>query len=173
MEFRAQEMHRIVTTAIVYNDKHEFLITKRSMEKKAFPGQWTVPGGGLQVGDYYDEPANDQGVWYGALEQSLRREVREEVGVEIGRALYLMDMTLIRDDTPPTPVLVLSFYAPYVSGEVKLDADSTDFAWVSYEQAKGYDLIAGILGELEMADRLLKGEDPASVEYLGDNKGDR
>lgn len=166
-----QELHRIVTTAIVHRQSTgqmaEYLLLRRSLQKKAFPGQWTVPGGGLMVGDYIDTPANNQGVWYLALEKALRREVKEETGLAIGSPKYLLDMTLVRQDTPPTPVLVLSFYAKYLSGEVKLDADSIDHAWVSYEQAKKYDLIAGILEEIEMVDRILAGEDPERVEYRG------
>jgi hypothetical protein len=50
----------------------------------------------------------------------------------------------------------LSFFAAYVSGDVKLDSDSIDFAWVTSEEAKKYDLIAGILEEIEEVDALLK-----------------
>ena len=37
-----KELHRIVTTAIIYTKDRKFLITKRSLKKKAFPGKWTV-----------------------------------------------------------------------------------------------------------------------------------
>lgn len=169
-QLKKQELHRIVTTAIIYKteaDGPKFLITRRSLTKKAFPGQWTVPGGGLEVGDYLDTPPNAQGVWYGALETTLRREVEQESGVTIGRPQILLDMTFIRQDDPPTPVLVLSYYAKYEGGEVSLNDESIDSAWVSYDEAKNYDLIAGILEEIEMVTRILAGEDPTKVEYRG------
>ncbi len=157
-----RELHRIALTAIIYRDG-KFLITKRSPDKKAWPGHWTVPGGGLHSDDYTNEPPTYPNQWYQALDHSLRREVREEVGLEIGRATLLLDIVLIRADG--VPVLVLSYYAPYVSGEVKLDDESVEFAWVSYEEAKTYELIPGILGELAMVDQILRGADPATVVY--------
>jgi hypothetical protein len=60
---------------------------------------------------------------------------------------------------------VLSYYAPYVSGEVKLDEDAVDSAWVTLEEARDYELIDGIWSEIQMADKLLKGADPESVHF--------
>jgi isopentenyldiphosphate isomerase len=51
MEIQNVELHRIVSTAIIYKDG-KYLIVKRSPDKKVFPGKWTVPGGGLETTDY-------------------------------------------------------------------------------------------------------------------------
>ena len=88
------------------------------------------------------------------MEKALRREVKEEVNVEIGKASYLMDLTFIRPDG--IPVLVLSYYAPYVSGEVKLDEDAVEYKWAALEELKGLDLIAGIYDEIENGRRAHK-----------------
>ena len=64
-----------------------------------------------------------------------------------------------------TPAIILSFYCPYQSGEVKLDKDSIDFVWASYEEAKKYDLVEGLLEEIEMVDKILKGENENEVGY--------
>src|SRR5689334_5487075 len=143
-----RELHRIALTAIIHKDG-KFLITKRSPDKKAFPGKWTVPGGGLHPDDYTTQPQTYEQQWYLGVENALRREVREESGLEIGKPRFLLDIILIRPDG--IQVVVLSYVAEYVAGDVKLDEDSVEFAWVSYEEAKNYDLIEGILGELEMA----------------------
>ena len=130
-------------------------MTKRSLEKKAFPGKWTVPGGGLTVDDYIKmPPTTEAGQWYGAAESTLRREVREEVGVEVGAVQYLLDLTFIRPDG--IPVLVLSYYAPYVSGEVTLDTDATEYRWVTLDEAKELDLINGLYEEIEMVEKRLR-----------------
>ena len=159
-EIKNSELHRIVLTAIIYNDKGQFLITKRSKKQKAFPGQWTVAGGGLEAEDYKDtKPTTSAGQWYYALENTLKREVKEEVNLEIGKPQYLLDLIFIRPDG--IPVVVLSYYAPYESGEVALEEGEladTDFAWVTYEEAKDYDLIDGILEEIKMVDDILKKE---------------
>lgn len=155
MEIKDRELHRIVITAIIYNEEGKYLITKRSSTKKAFPGQWTVPGGGLEVDDYINTPpTHGQGQWYYTLENTIRREVREEVNLEIEKPKYLLDLTFIRPDG--VPVIVLSYYAAWKSGEVKLDEDSVEYAWVTAEEATKYDLIDGILEEIQMVEKSLK-----------------
>lgn len=153
-----KELHRIAITGIIYNDEGKYLITKRSLSKKAFPGKWTVPGGGVSTDDYTeDEPTNKAGQWYSVVEKTLRREILEEVNVEIERPEYLLDLTFIRPDG--VPVLILSYMCKYMSGEVTVDGDggdTIDFAWATLHELKSYDLIDGILEEIEMVDKILK-----------------
>ncbi len=158
-----QELHRIVSTAIIYKDG-KYLITKRSPDKKAFPNKWTVPGGGLETNDYTNTPPTTMdGHWYYALYTSLRREIKEEVNLEVGFIKFLLDLVFIRPDG--IPVITLSFYVPYKSGEIKLDEDAVEYAWVSYEEAKKYDLIEGILDEIRMVDEILKGKREEEVKF--------
>jgi 8-oxo-dGTP diphosphatase len=167
MEIKDKGLHRVTSTAIIYKQESgafKYLITKRALTKKAFPGKWTVPGGGLETDDYTDTPKTTNDHWYYAIETSLRREIREEVNLEVGRVKYLLDMAFIIPDG--TAAIILSFYAPYLSGEVKLDEDSTDYAWLTYEECKSYDLIEGILQEIEMVDKILTGrESEDSVKF--------
>ena len=151
-KIKNNELHRISLTAIICKDG-KYLITQRNHSKKAFPGKWTVPGGGLQTDDYINtQPTTDAGQWYYAIETALRREIREEVDLEIDRPQYLLDLTFIRPDG--IPVIVLSYYCNYVSGKIKLDDDSIDYAWVTLEEAKEYDLIDGIWEEIEMVEKI-------------------
>ena len=156
------ELHRITSTAIIYREK-KYLLIQRSFQKKAFPGKWTVPGGGLEVDDYISTPKTTTDHWYFAIENSLRREVREEVNLQVGKIKYLLDITFIRPDG--IPVVILSFYAPYQSGKVKLDKDNIDFAWVTYKEAKKYDLVEGLLEEIEMVEKILNGASENGVKY--------
>ncbi len=153
MEIKDRESHRVAVTAIIYKDG-KYLIAKRSPTKKRFPNKWTVPGGGLEVDDYmHDKPSTTAGQWYYAIEKTLRREVKEEVNLEIEKPQYLLDLAFISEQGQPC--LVLSYYAEYKSGEVKLDEDSCDYKWVSLIEAKDYDLIDGIWEEIEMVDRII------------------
>ena len=80
METKHKELHRITSTAIIYKQADgvfKYLIIKRSSDKKSFPNKWTVPGGGLETNDYINTPADEGGQWYGAIEVSLRREIKE------------------------------------------------------------------------------------------------
>jgi 8-oxo-dGTP pyrophosphatase MutT (NUDIX family) len=147
-----QEAHRIATTAIIFRDDGRMLITKRAPHKKVWPNRWTVPGGGLETDDYTTtEPSHPGSTpqWYNALEQSLRREVREEVGLEVSKPWLVCDLAFIRPDG--VPVVVLSYAADLVSGEVTHDEDTVAHAWVTVEEAAAYDLIDGIHEELRLA----------------------
>ncbi len=153
-----KELHRIAITGIIYNDEGKYLVTKRSMTKKAFPGMWTVPGGGINTDDYMNTPpTNAAGQWYNVVEKTLRREILEEVNVEIEKPEYLLDLTFIRPDN--VPVLILSYMCKYLSGDVTVDGDggdTIDFAWATLDELRNYDLIDGIFEEIEMVDKILK-----------------
>src|SRR3989338_5470403 len=155
MEAKDKELHRIAATAIIYREDGKYLIAKRAPHKKVQPNKWGVPGGGLNTDDYTNEPVSTpiSKQWYGSLERALRREIKEEVNLEVGKLEYLLDLTFIRPDG--IPVLCLSYFAPYVSGEVKLDNDATEFAWITVDKVGDYDLIDGIAEEIRQIDNIL------------------
>jgi 8-oxo-dGTP diphosphatase len=147
--------HYVTVTGIIVKDG-KFLIAKRSPTEKTFPNVWTVPGGKLERNDYEKRPKDTKDAWYNVFEALLRREVMEETGLSIKNIRYLTDLVFIRPDG--TPTIVVSLFADYDSGEIKLCEDLTEYAWVSLEEAKNYDLIDGIYEEMEMLDKLLKGK---------------
>lgn len=157
-----RELHRITSTAIIYKNK-KYLLIQRSLAKKAFPGKWTVPGGGLEVDDYINTPKTTSDHWYFAIENSLRREIKEEANLAVGKLKYLLDIAFIRPDGIPT--VILSFYAPWRAGEVKLDEDNINYAWVTYTEAKSYDLVEGLLEEIEIVEKILSGVSEEEIEY--------
>jgi 8-oxo-dGTP pyrophosphatase MutT (NUDIX family) len=73
-----------------------YLLLRRSLEKKAFLGKWTVFGGGLEVDGYINTPKTTDDHWYFAIGNSLRREIKEECNLEVGKTKYLLDITFIR-----------------------------------------------------------------------------
>jgi len=162
MELQNIELHRVTSTAIIHKDG-KYLILQRSLNKKVFPGRWTVPGGGLEADDYINTPKQTPDAWYFPVIESLKREVKEETGLEVGKMEYLLDVAFIRPDN--IPVITLSYYCDWKSGGVKLNEENIDFKWVASEEAKNYDLIGGIAEEIEMVDKILKGEDPSKVEF--------
>lgn len=149
------KLHYVVATCIIVKDGR-YLITKRNENEKAFPGKWTVPGGKLEVSEYIDKkPDTKEGHWYNVVENLIKREVKEEVNLDIEDPEYCSSISFIRPDN--LPVIILSFYAKYKAGQIKLEPSLTDHAWVSLEEVKDYDLIAGIREEIEMADKALNG----------------
>ena len=118
---------------------------------------WTVPGGKMETDDYLKLSKDTEFYWYNVLERTLRREVKEEAGVEIENVWYVTSLARVHEDGSPS--LVISCAADYVSGEIKLQEGETDkYAWVSLKEAKNYDLIDGIYDELVMTDKKMKGE---------------
>lgn len=160
-------LHFVVATAIIVKPctraEHgtgqgrqgfEFLIAKRAPYEKAFPNKWTVPGGKLVVHEYEKLPHDTKYFqYYGIVDWLVRKEVREEVGLEVEKPQYFTDLVFIRPDG--YPVVTLSYWAPYKSGEIKLCKDLTDYAWVTVEEAKKYDLIEGIWEELSAVNKLI------------------
>src|SRR3989344_22686 len=157
------KLHYVVATAIIVKGD-KYLILKRSDREKAFPGRWTVPGGKLERSDYENKQPTKKGDmnWYGVIEELIKREVKEETNLEIKDIKYLIDMTFIRPDN--IPVVVLSYYCSYLSGEVKISKDFTDFRWVSLEEAGKYDLIEGIYEELEIVSDILNKKETNKLE---------
>ena len=152
----AQLLHEVAITAIVVKDG-KYLITRRVPTKKRFPGRWTVPGGKLEMSDYVNSPKDTEDCWYNIIERVVRREVKEETGLEIQNIDYVTSLTTI--DKEGTPVLIISCMADWESGEVVLQESETDqYAWVSFEESKEYDLIGGIREELQMTDARRRGD---------------
>ena len=147
-------LHYIVVKGILVNGEGKYLITKRADWEKAFPGRWTVPGRKLEVLDYVLREKDTSDHWYNVFENLLKREVREEVGVEIKNIGYVTSMGYIRTDN--IPCLIVSLYARADSEKIILCHALTEYAWVNLEEAKKYDLIEGIYEELEILDKKLR-----------------
>lgn len=154
-------LHFVAVTAVIAKDgangAMRFLITKRAPTEKVWPNKWTVPGGKFVRSEYKHLPRTSPNhpQWYNVVEFVLRKEVREEAGIEISKPRYLTDLVFVRPDG--YPVVTLSYWARYKSGEVKLNHEMTDFAWVTAEEAKSYDLIDGIAEEIAEAEGAIRG----------------
>ncbi|ELY6428378.1 nucleoside triphosphatase NudI, partial [Cronobacter sakazakii] len=56
---------RIIVCPVIQNNG-EFLLCKMASDRGVFPGQWALPGGGMEPGE--------------TMETALKREIREELG---------------------------------------------------------------------------------------------
>lgn len=156
IKYDSDKAHYVVATAIIIKNG-KYLIAKRAAHEKAFPNQWTVPGGKLELHEYQTRSSDTGVLWYNILENLVKREVDEEVSLKIKNINYVTSIAYIREDGIPT--LIVSLSADYDSGEVVLCDALTDYAWVSLEESRKYELIDGIFEELEMLDKKLKGEE--------------
>lgn len=151
--FDENKTHYVVVTGVIIKDS-KYLITKRASTEKAFPNQWTVPGGKLELKDYLLRPKDTSAHWYNIFEDLLKREVLEETNLKIKNIKYLTNLAYVRSDDIPT--IIVSLFADYDSGDLKLCSALTDHSWVSLDEAKKFNLIEGIYEELEMLDNYIK-----------------
>jgi mutator protein MutT len=112
--------------AVVLNDKGEALILKRSAGPHWMPGKWALPGGHIEKGETSAEAA--------------RRETKEETN------LNLNDMNELDEREQ-----VKLYYTDSFSGDVEIDFEHTDWAWVSYEELDSYDVTPNLKGDIKLA----------------------
>lgn len=153
----------MVITAIVEN-KGRYLVLQRAGWEKRFPLRWTVPGGKLSTFDYIRRSKDAGDWWYNVLEETLKREVKEESGIKIKNIRYVTSLADAPKESDPT--IVISCLADYAGGKIKMDHSMVDYKWVSLKEAKKVDLIEGIYEELALADKMLKGEVKKELKFL-------
>lgn len=103
---------------IVREDK--VLVAKRALTDKIGAGNWEVIGGKLEFGE--------------DTETCLKREVREEVNLEIDIEGIIYAKNVVIDEE--TQMFLVVYLCRYKDGEVKLSDEHTDFKWVNKEELK-------------------------------------
>ncbi|MCR4328742.1 MAG: NUDIX domain-containing protein [Patescibacteria group bacterium] len=156
---KLEKLFYFVANVVVYRESDaRCLVLKRSKEEKVHPGRYCVPGGKLEWKDLaISKPTRINGDvldFEDVVEGLLRREVREEAGIEIELPLlYINNTAFVRPDG--TPSILIKFAARYKSGEVKMEQGSfTDYAWVNAEEIKRYPCIDGIPEEVAVTIKL-------------------
>lgn len=131
-------------SVIILNKNIEVLLGKRSDNDDLYQGRWGIPGGKLEISDH-------------TIEESLKREVREEVGVEITNIDVVSNNTRVHNGINK---LFMVFKADYKSGEAKALDDTSEVKWVHYSQISRenmtpftYDIIRSILRSSEQYTR--------------------
>jgi len=136
---------QLAQKAVLY-DNAEILMIQKSADDLLHPLKWEIPGGRLEVGE--------------ELPDHLRREVKEEVGleIEIGPPLAMWQWTLGSGDSAKTVVAVSRLCYPLtrdisLAGNVESD-NLTAWKWVPAEEVADLDLIPsarnGILESIEV-----------------------
>jgi len=123
---------RLIVVGIIQNEKGEILICKMPPERGVFPGQWGLPGGGIEEGE--------------SAEAALRRELKEEVGLTVldVQPLFFTDGTYHKsfpDGSQQEIYMVfLLFSCQAVSEVVQLNAEFDEYRWVRSDELVRFDL---------------------------------
>ncbi|MFH0856904.1 MAG: NUDIX domain-containing protein [bacterium] len=96
----------------------KYLLARRSSKDEQAAGRWAVPGGkvDMEIEDHI-------------IENSLKREIMEEVGIEADNFKFFASRSFIR--ASGHHVVGLSFVADYKSGEAMPLEDQDEVRWVT------------------------------------------
>lgn len=115
----------IVNVSAIISLGDTVLLMKRSMKEDKHPGLWGIPGGKIELRD-------------GSVESALKREVKEEVGIEIKNiALFESHMKVNSDGDKK---LYLVFTADYLTGTPTVSAEAEIIEWKRMNQLPDVDL---------------------------------
>jgi 8-oxo-dGTP diphosphatase len=92
-------------------------------------GEWSIPGGMLELGE--------------TLDQGVRRELAEETGLEVlvGDLIEVFERVFVDDDgRTQYHFVILDYLCEVVSGEARAGSDVTDVAWAREEELASYKL---------------------------------
>ena len=113
---------RIIVAALVRNNRGETLFCKMPEDRGVFPGQWGIPGGGLDPGE--------------KMAEGLKRELREEIGVEVIEIepLFFKDgvyeKTMADGSLSEVYMIFLVFTCIAESEEISLNEEFSDYRWL-------------------------------------------
>lgn len=113
----------VATGAIIENTKTgKILLLKRSEEKDFSGGIWEYITGRM---NQFEEP-----------EDGLRREIREEAGIEVEIVKPVSIFHIFRGEKIAENELVgIMYWCKADTEEIKLSEEHTDFQWVSAKEA--------------------------------------
>ncbi len=139
------QTHIILINGVVEKDG-KILISQRSWEETHMPGKWTVPGGKVE---------RTKGDVWNIIEETLKKEVMEETGVEIDdHAELITNNTFIR--STGQHVVALIFLCHWKSGEAKALEDTIDVKWVTEKELGGGDFAPSVITYIQKAFGVLK-----------------
>lgn len=122
---------QVSTGSLIFNDKKEALFVKRAKAEGFQPGSWELPGGGSDFGE--------------TPEEALKREIKEECGIDIEVINPLTVKTyFIENPEKKIQRVEIIFYCKMTDRDQKitLSPEHSDFKFLSLEN----------LGELELSE---------------------
>ncbi len=109
------------------------LLIQRS--RPPFAGRWSLPGGKLHSGE--------------TLEQALRREMREETGLDVEVTGYAGILESIFPEGSPNHYIILDYYVKVLGGEMEAADDASDARWLDLSAIRDISTTPRLIESLE------------------------
>ena len=119
----SEQKIKVGVGAVIVNDEGKILLQKRALGVKSHAGMWDSPGGGVEFGETFAE--------------TIRREVREEHGVEveIGEILGIVEEI---DQVSGRHVVAPAFLCRITAGTPQIlePEKCEEIGWFTWEEAQ-------------------------------------
>lgn len=126
METKDNAQFHIVAVKAWVKKGDKYLLARRGMNEVHMPGIWSIPGGKV---DECGETVN-------ILQDTLKREVLEEVGLEITDEIDLVFNNIFKRSDGAS-VVGLTFLCHWKSGEAKPLEDTSEVKWFTLTELLG------------------------------------
>lgn len=116
----------MIVVGLVWNRCGKLLFCKMPPDRGVFPGEWAFPGGGIEPGE--------------RMVDALRRELREELGIEIEAiqpAFFkdgLYHKTFSNGSKKPVYMIFLFFHCTARSEHLRLNEEFSEYRWISEDE---------------------------------------
>jgi mutator protein MutT len=116
----------LVGVGAVIIENGRILLVKRGNEPNK--GKWSVPGGLVRIGE--------------SLIEALKREIREEVGVEIEvDDVACVSEEIFRNGEVKFHYVIIDFFARIVDGNVRPGSDAEEIRWVPINEVDKIEVV--------------------------------
>ncbi len=105
----------------------KILLEKRKNEPGR--GQWSIPGGLVELGE--------------SVEQTAIREVKEETGLEVEKPEHIDvvdNIDLDEEGKVRYHFIIIDYLVKFKGGNVEASSDAAELRWVAFEDVGTYDL---------------------------------
>ncbi len=107
----------VATKAIIKNKEGKYLVIYKSDTEEINPNEIDIPGGRMKFGEN--------------AEESLRREVDEEIGIKIKILKPSRVWGFVKDNLH---LVGITFLTEFVSGGFRLSGEHTNYEWIDKEK---------------------------------------